>query len=402
MAELEVVGGTYREICRFPEHRTILGSGGRAAAALSTVNPHVTLHTYVPTDVRSDVSVQFSTFDFHVRYYNTESLVAFRYLHGLSAPTPEPSLNLLAPTQPIAVRGRNVLRYGMVEGEAVVHADWAVYDPQAPLAAKRFTENGSTAKHLAYVVNQSEARLLTGLGDPQEQIAWLHEREGAEVVVLKQGPYGAVVSDCFAHARVPCFKTEHVGPIGSGDVFSAFFANSWACEGKPAQQAAMDASLATAYYCESSSLPVPTSALSASRTPLTPRGQAHKPRLYLAGPFFTLAQRWLIDDLFETLQGMGVGVFSPVHHVGEGKPDVVAPADLAGIDQSQVLLAVLDGLDAGTLVEVGYAIAKGIPVVGFTQTEKADDLTMLLGTGCAVERDLVTAVYRAIWTALEA
>ena len=47
MKPIVIVGGTYREICRFPEHRNVFGSGGRAAAALSILNPDVTLHTFV-------------------------------------------------------------------------------------------------------------------------------------------------------------------------------------------------------------------------------------------------------------------------------------------------------------------------------------------------------------------
>lgn len=75
--------------------------------------------------------------------------------------------------------------------------------------------------------------------------------------------------------------------------------------------------------------------------------------------------------------------------------------DLEGLDGYDVVFAVCDGLDAGTLVEVGYAVAKKIPVVAFPQVERDDDLTMLIGTDCSVQRDLVTAVYHAAWTALE-
>jgi Nucleoside 2-deoxyribosyltransferase/pfkB family carbohydrate kinase len=400
MKALHIAGGTYREICRFPEHRSIFGSGGRAAAAVSTMNPQVSLHTFVPSALQAEVTTQFDAFDFSTDFHSSPQLIAFRYLHGLATPVAEPPLSLVAGNLQMTIVEDCVLRYGMVEGEAVVHADCAVYDPQAPLDAKRFSVNGSTAKRLAYVVNSSEARLLTGEEDASAQIAWIHSNEGADAVVLKQGPYGATVSEGGTLTQVPCFKTDHVWPIGSGDVFSAVFAQFWACQGQTAGDAAMKASLATAYYCEASSVPVPASALTMQRDALKPKGPG-KPRIYLAGPFFTLAQRWLIDDLFETMQGLGAEVFSPVHHVGEGKPEVVAPADLAGIDASQVLLAVLDGLDAGTLVEVGYAIAKGVPVISFTQTEQDSDLTMLIGTGCVVERDLVTAVYKAMWTALE-
>lgn len=401
MKALHIAGGTYREICRFPEHRAVFGSGGRAAAAVSALNSNITLHTYVPHSQAAEVQLQFDAFDFQTQFYDTEALVAFRYLHGLATPVAEPPLNVLHRPAPFSLEAEVVLRYGMVENDAIVKAETAVYDPQAPLEAQLFSKNGSAAKRLAYVVNSSEAALLTGSSDADTQIQWIRDHEGADVVVLKQGPHGAVVCEQGQSSRVPCFKTNHVGPIGSGDVFSAVFAQFWACEGRGAHEAALKASLATAYFCESGSVPIVPQQLNVQWPALTPKSHAVPPQVYLAGPFFTLAQRWLIDDLRESLLGLKLSVFSPAHDVGEGPAKIVAPEDLKGVDRSKVLLAVLDGLDAGTLFEVGYAVAKGIPVVAFTQTEKEDDLTMLRGTGCFIERDLVTAVYRASWIALE-
>lgn len=402
MRRLDIVGGVYREICRFPERRSIYGSGGRAAAALSGGPIDVVLHACAPSALRDDVQSQFGGFQFELQFYEANHLAAFRYLHGLATPVPEPALGLMCPRPTYTVTAENVLRYGLVEADFVVKARRVVYDPQAPLSPVLFSENGSTADELAYVINGSEAFMLTGQRGAKEQVRFLHEQERAAVVVLKQGPRGALVSDGTSTWSVPCFKTDNVYPIGSGDVFSAVFAQSWAVEQLTPESAAMRASLATAYYCETESLPIPEAALRMQRKALRPVDRTRPPMVYLAGPFFTLAQRWLIDDLLETLRGLNVRVFSPVHEVGEGPAEVVAPADLKGLDESDVVLAVLDGLDAGTVFEVGYAIAKGKPVVAFTQVEKQDDLTMLKGTGCIVESDLVTAVYKAVWTGLEA
>jgi hypothetical protein len=400
---LKIIGGVYREICQFPERREIFGSGGRAAAALATLNEHVELHCFVPESRQQEVAAGMAAFAFSLVMHPSDDIVSFRYLHGLASPIPQPALNTLRQAAAIELHGDVILRYGMVEGDAVVKAKRAIYDPQNPLSPVAFALNGSSAQELAYVINSGEAALLSGTADEVEQLRWLHGTQGAAIVVLKQGPHGALVSVGKTTTRVPAFKTSNVWPIGSGDVFSAVFAHFWgACDYAP-EKAALLASQATAYYCDNSVLPIPGGLPDQyTYAPVQPAGRrGRRPRLYLAGPFFTVSQHWLIETLRETFFKLDLDVFSPIHDVGDGPAEMVAKEDLNGLDGCDVVFAVCDGLDAGTLVEVGYAVAKNIPVVAFTQVERDDDLTMLIGTGCNVQRDLVTAAYHAVWTALE-
>jgi len=60
-------------------------------------------------------------------------------------------------------------------------------------------------------------------------------------------------------------------------------------------------------------------------------------------------------------------------------------------------LAVVNGLDAGTLFEIGYAKSLGKKVVAFAQNVNSSDLTMLIGTDCEITSDFSTAVYKASW-----
>jgi nucleoside 2-deoxyribosyltransferase len=71
--------------------------------------------------------------------------------------------------------------------------------------------------------------------------------------------------------------------------------------------------------------------------------------------------------------------------------------DLEGLDECQAVLAILNGSDAGTVFEVGYAIARGIPVVALAQNMRPEDLKMPTGSGCRVVDDIVSAIYHAIW-----
>ncbi len=64
----------------------------------------------------------------------------------------------------------------------------------------------------------------------------------------------------------------------------------------------------------------------------------------LAGPFFTVAERWLVDACRSFLLQAGAEVFSPFHEIGVGGPEV-AKQDLDGLRKADVVLALLDGWD---------------------------------------------------------
>ncbi|MFV9485188.1 nucleoside 2-deoxyribosyltransferase [Pseudomonas aeruginosa] len=105
-----------------------------------------------------------------------------------------------------------------------------------------------------------------------------------------------------------------------------------------------------------------------------------------------------MDEARSALQDMGFNVFSPIHDVGVGPAKDVAQADLKALDACSVVLAVLDGLDPGTLFEVGYARAKGIPVIAVAESVDPSALTMFIGSDCYITNDFTTAIYVTCWT----
>ena len=125
-----------------------------------------------------------------------------------------------------------------------------------------------------------------------------------------------------------------------------------------------------------------------------------RPRVYLASPIFTLAQLWLVEQVRESLRGFGLEVFSPFHDVGYGSADDVVQLDLEGIHISDLVFAIADGLDSGTVYEVGYARALGKPVVVYCENESSEDLKMLEGSDCLLCKDYVSSIYRTLWTAM--
>lgn len=329
--------------------------------------------------------------------------LVFSYLHTLSNPDIR-DIPMASARKAIEVRGDAILRFGMLDGTAIVHGRRVVYDPQSPGSPEPFPENGSSAESLAYVCNLHEAMKLTGERSALEAGAALLRHPSVVAAVIKQGPRGCHWFDQNGRGWIAATPTDIVFKIGSGDVFSAVFAHCWAELSMSVAESARYASLAAAHYCLNRSLPLPKR-LSDLHAIEQPRGGAAIPqpdhsRIYLAAPFFTLGQRWLLEETRSILQDMGAAVFSPLHDVGLGDDARrIAAADIEGLRACTAVLGLVDGLDTGTIFEIGYARAIKLPVVAYADRLDAAHSTMLQGTDCEVVEDYSSAIYRAFWRA---
>jgi len=396
-----VVGGCYLENCDEPHWAQLYGSGGRAAAALVRRAGSVKLVTYMTQKYRPLLEALSATYGFQIETVEAPYTTRFYYQHPLATPLITPSVASHVALPPIEVNAEAVLRFGMMEGDAKVAGAFVTYDPQSIYSPAHFAVNGSTAEHLSIVCNAAEAQSLAGVSDVRDAARRL--AADAEVVVVKMGSHGALVQTKESSTSVPAYKTSSVWPIGSGDVFAAVFAYEWGEVRKNPVEAADLASRATASYCETKTLPIPLVSEIPNRSQIKPAPKTPEPpQVYLAGPFFTAAQRWLVAELRVCLYQQGLKVFSPFHDVGHGVADDVVPKDIEAIGSSSVMLAILDGLDSGTLFEVGYARALGKPVVGFVQAEGEESMKMLAGTDCLLTDDLVSSVYHTAWAAFGA
>lgn len=402
---IHVVGGVYRERCVHPRWNEIYGSAGRAALAIAALGTPVALHSYVDQDaldIFSEKGIWLD--DFSLRPTLIPKCVGFDYLYDMAVPsivnlpsTPYPSLK---------VNEEKVVRFGMLEGDAVISALWAVYDPQNVGSAIAFGANGSTAEHLALVLNAFEAANMAGMpgADPIQCAQTLAEQHGAEVVVIKMGPEGALVWSAGSATQVPAYRTGRVWKIGSGDCFVAHFANAWMHEGQSPSDAAHIASKATSFYCETQGFATRSELASMPLEPVELSDayrEGTRRRVYLAGPFFDLAQVWMVHQARANLQEMGLNVFSPYHDIGLGSAEDVVEKDLDGIRQSDLMLALTDGLDAGTIYEIGYARALGKPVIVYSERHKDESLKMMEGSGCTICTDYTTALYSTLWEAVK-
>lgn len=402
----DVVGGFYRERCRLP-HNTdeTWGSGGRAAAVIAGLDFETTLHTAVDTDTEGQLESIAHAFHFKTSASNIPVTRQFQYDHGLSSPVIWPPIGQHERTR-LTVEADNIIVFGMLEADVEVRARYVVYDPQNPLFPEAFTPPTGTAPHIAYVLNTHEALKLANLENVNEAGNKIATEFGAEVVVIKRGAWGALVFEAGRCETVPAYATQRISPIGSGDVFAAVFAARWAGQHMSALEAAKQASRAAALYVNDRVLPILSDNLElSSGFPFEPLLLKETPlrdeefHVYLAGPFFSTAQRWLVEESRLALSGMGLRVFSPLHDVGIGHGHEVAPKDIDALKKTRSVLALVDGLDSGTIFEIGYARALGKSVVVLAESTPEEPLKMLRGTSCDVVDDFVTALYRAAWSA---
>lgn len=398
MTKLTVVGGVYREMVSWPASDVVFGSAGRAACSIATMGVAVELYGYADALIDETMSGQSKFYGIDWRPTRIDRGVSFRYMHGLATPAiSDHSSN----AQTLDIQAERVLRYGMLEGDSRVNADWAVYDPQNTYKPTWFHSNGSKAENLAIVLNEDEAATLLRKHLPAEAaVAAVAKVESAKVVVLKRGPRGALVWENGQTHTIPAFETHRVSKVGSGDQFAAQFARAWMIDGLGARDAALEASKATAYYCEHREFPTRDDLSEFAPAPLLlgPRWlEGYRAKVYLAGPFFSLNQLWMVEEARRLLRHMGLDVLSPYHDIGVGPASQVVPGDIAAINACDLVYAIGDGLDAGTIYEVGYARALGRPVVVYAENETTESLKMMEGTDCFIYRDFVSSIYRAAW-----
>lgn len=96
-------------------------------------------------------------------------------------------------------------------------------------------------------------------------------------------------------------------------------------------------------------------------------------KVYLAGPWFNPEQDEREQRVKKKLRDLGFEVFSPRDET-ELKSDAseedqrrVFDEDISGICNADLVFAITNGKDMGTLFECGYAYANHIPIVYFAE-----------------------------------
>jgi hypothetical protein len=380
---MEIVGGTYRELCEIPHWDAEFGSGGRAAAALSALSPNCVFHTYARNPHSTGLNF-LRSLGVDVRPQVSDESIAFAYFHPLSRPHIEPPVAQIVQQPAIYVNAKTVLRFGLLEGEAVVKADRAIYDPQTSNHPQPFHANGSTANCLALVINESELRAITNITDCDKAAQQVIQKQCVDVLVVKAGTRGAVVYEaCGSRVHVAAYRSSKVFKIGTGDVFSAVFAHYWGENHMAAHDAAVVASKSVSKYCSDGALPVELSG--ADR--FIRVGNSLKGAVLLEGYADTLGSRYVMEEARFHLRAMGASVVCPA---------------LEGVTSTQSIAAVLiiaDGYSGDSLQSIGVK-NNATPTIIYREEKSIYPQNMCNSSSHIVCEEFVTAIYFCIWAAM--
>lgn len=395
-----VVGGIYQEKCFSNAWDYIFGSAGRAAAVLAgPLNDKVVLHGWYSKRNLRSLNASFAPYKIDLRIRTARTHHTFEYFHPLSDPRVLKKAGGKWSSEDL-IRGGDVLLFGAFEGFPTIVANKLVIDPQGENIFEFLSSDRIRAKQIVVVANEKEVTQNAG-GRVGSSVAKIfNARSSVVAVIVKCGVRGALV---FRRASrrgktIKPYRSAKVFKIGSGDVFSAAFSHAWMTQSGQLAGAADFASRSVATYVDDPSMNF-TKAQIFAREPLNLKRL--NAQIYLAAPFFTHSDLMFLAEVRRGLHKLGVNVFSPLHHVGVGNNlKTIVRKDLSGLKRSRAIFAVLDHHDPGTIFEVGYARARNIPVVVFSEHFHDKDTTMFLGTNCQVESDLCTAIHKAIWAGL--
>ncbi|WP_251359111.1 PfkB family carbohydrate kinase [Kangiella sp. TOML190] len=402
---IHVIGGAYKEYCTWPSYTSLQGSAGRAALCLTQIDSSlpITLHSRLAQKDENELrALFFGNANVSLSLDNCDETVSFDYFHPLAEPKilPSPINENLSGFTPNLPASAVAVVFGMIDATPIVSASTVIYDPQNTYDPLLFSETGGIAEKLVYITNQNEIKIFgekKGVSHTsvEDMAKWLHSTESAEVVIVKCGQRGAYVYSTNESGWALPYETDSVSPVGSGDSFVAAYTYYWHILGCSALKAAEKASVAAAHYV-STGVMNNVQGLEVFQQSLTPV-KASKKKVYLAGPFFTLSELWMINEAKYYIESFGMETFSPFHEIGIGTADEVVQKDIDAIKDCDVMYAIFNGTDPGTLFEIGYAISLNKPVIILAENPKAEELKMYDGSGCKIFGDFSSSIYRLSW-----
>ncbi|MCU4157454.1 nucleoside 2-deoxyribosyltransferase [Carboxylicivirga sp. A043] len=400
MNKLSIVGGTYKEYSIEPPHDEIYGSGLRAVQLILESSTAKVSYKTVGNKTVQNLLENYKNVYPNISYeiIETNHLVEFKYGFLLENPDIHPPVDSFKTKPTINLSEDNYIIFGMLDAEVSGKANKVVYDPQNTYNPTKFSSKCS-AKQVIYIVNRAEAKAISEENNIKSILDFFFDKENVYALIIKDGPFGVeLYKDKKLVKTAPVFKTKNVFKIGSGDIFTTTFAYHWFVKELNIETCLYKASLTTAHYCNSASV----CNLFNDKEELIPlfinQTVLSNKTIYLAGPIFTLSDLLLIDKIRDVFLNMNINVFSPYHDVGIGNNKEIATEDLEGIEKADIIFAIVDGLDSGTLIELGYAMAKGKKIIGYNKTESNDSLLMLKAGDYTSFEDLTSAIYNTIWS----
>ena len=386
-----VVGGTYVEECDWPEWKRMMGPGVRAALAVSEVSPASELYTYSHIDTQSDLAVTMSASGVKAHVRPTVDRIRFFYKHPLtSPPQKEPDKVPTTSDGPWEVAGETVLAFGLLEAQVRVNADRAVFE------LSRYDEGitRGEVKTLALIATESDLPDVFKPGvDVRDAAAALMSAWNADLMILRGQAGGGMLFDGEVLHDIPAYVASEWFKIGAGNVFCAMFAHYWGEKKLHPRDAADLASRSSAYYAGTRALPM----VGQHMLPAMERFDSSAPcKIFIASPCYSMAQQWLLDQAIISLENLGVKTVSPYDLGLDGS--LRESTDIAAVlDDCSAVLVLADGADIASILAVGLARVRKVPIVVLAEELKERGrLELWQGTDCEVARDFASGVYRAM------
>lgn len=373
---MHIVGGLYHEICLRPAWNGLFGSGGRAALTVAGLSSETILHSYFQ-DFEHAALDSYRDKGIQLALKKSKSGVAFAYFHPLSQPHLE--TNGPKEQEPIKVAGDTVLRFGLVEGDAIVNARRAVLDPQGSMNSQDFRSNGSDAEQLAIVLNENELKTWADDQVPERAARELICAKQANVVVIKRGFQGAtVVNESLKVYEIPAFKSPIVFKIGTGDVFSALFSLLWGEQDIDPVDAAYQASAGVAKYAANIRSPVRSVPGDFTAVSGQPRGP-----VIVIGAKNTLGRHYAYEEAICRLGELGI--------------DAKSDTDELGHDIPSAILVLAEGMNE-LAVRTAIESHEGVTAIVLDELQSAGEFQDLVGK--RLVSDFTTALYHVAWATL--
>jgi hypothetical protein len=393
---ISIIGGTYREINYDDNSIDIFGSGFRCAKYLLENNCDVNFHTSGNDEVINYLQENKKVYQ-KLKFTNcySEELITFKYSYALDEPSIFPNILKIKKTDIINIEDSNIICYGMLETDFKVKGKKVIYDPQTSYKPIKFKDIGQ-ACDLIYIVNQNEAESISSSNNLIDIKKYFFQEEKVSAFIIKNGPFGATLYYKDVEFQIHSFISKNVNKIGSGDIFTSSFGYYWMVKDLSLEDCAIFASRSTALYCDKK-VYVDSENLSEFIYPIFTCKELSNKQVYLASPFFSIAELILVDKIRNSLLNFGVKVFSPFHDIGFGDDVTIAQKDIDGINNSDIIFCVFDNLDSGTLIESGYSLAKNKKIIGYHRTSDDNKLLMLKPSNIKMFNNLTTAIYHTIW-----
>ncbi len=249
------------------------------------------------------------------------------------------------------------------------------------------------------LLSTSSPLFLTGLKQSFDELKAMARRCVTGAVVLKENRGGSrlysVAED--ATVEIPAYLGSTANSVGVGDVFDAVFVSARDAGWTPA---GLRAALASYEYAQTTypddfrreierSKRLTEEEVKELRGVSLPWEARQERSIYLAAPDFSYVDTTDIERAVSALTYHNFRVRRPVRENGEIASDSTSAqmsgaywSDRALLEECSLVFAVAVHRDAGTLVEVGLALEKGLPVVVFDPHREATNTMVVAGSIC--------------------